>query len=322
MRSEGDALVEAVEELMRIGREAAVPAEIYHLKAAGRENWHKIDAVIDMIEDARAAGEPFRADMYLYNAGATGLSNSIPPRYHDGGSAKLLERLEDPAIRRQIHDDIAKSHEGWENLFLRVGGASGVLVLSVRKEENRRYQGKTMDVIAAMMGIADPIDALIELVRRDRSRVSTAYFMMSEDNIRKQVRLPWVAFGSDASSWAAEGAFLKMSTHPRAYGNFARLLGKYVRDEKLVSLSEAVRRLSRFPADNLELAGRGRIEHGYVADIVVFDPLTVADCATYDQPHQYAVGVRDVIVNGCPALRDGQHTGAFPGRAVYGPGRR
>jgi N-acyl-D-amino-acid deacylase len=322
MRSEGDALIEAVEELMRIGREAAVPAEIYHLKAAGRPNWHKIDAVIEMIERARAAGEPFSADMYLYEAGATGLSNSIPPKYHDGGSARLLERLEDPTIRRQIHDDIENSFDGWENLYARVGGASGVLILSVRKEENRKYQGKTMDAIATMMGIDDPIDALIELVRRDRSRVSTAYFMMSEDNIRKEVQLPWVAFGSDASSVAAEGAFLKMSTHPRAYGNFARLLGRYVRDEKLVPLPEAIRRLTRFPADTLELAGRGRIERGYFADIVVFDPATIADCATYDQPHYYAVGVRDVIVNGRPVLRDGEHTGEFPGHAVYGPARR
>jgi N-acyl-D-amino-acid deacylase len=321
MRSEADALIEAVEELLRISREAAVPAEIYHLKAAGQTNWHKLDTVIDMVERARAAGEPITADMYLYEAGATGLSNSIPPKYHDGGSGKLLERLEDPQTRRQIHDDIANSHEGWENLYAR-GGPTGVLILSVRKEENRQYQGKTLDVIAAMMGIEDPIDALIELVRRDRSRITTAYFMMSEDNIRKEVQLPWVAFGSDSPSWAAEGAFLKLSTHPRAYGNFARLLGKYVRDERLVSLPEAIRRLTRFPADNLGLERRGRIEQGYYADIVVFDADAIRDCATYEKPHQYAVGVRDVIVNGRPALRGGEHTGEFPGRAVYGPGRR
>ncbi|MEX2225580.1 MAG: amidohydrolase family protein [Dehalococcoidia bacterium] len=322
MRSEGDALIEAVEELMRIMREGGVPAEIYHLKAAGRPNWHKLDQVIDMVQRARAEGEPITADMYLYNAGATGLSNCIPPKYHDGGSGKLLDRLEDATVRKQIHDDIANSHEGWENLYARVGGPSGVLILSVRKDENRQYQGKTMDVIARMMNIDDPIDALIELVRRDRSRITTAYFMMSEENIRKEVQLPWVAFGSDSPSWAAEGEFLKASTHPRAYGNFARLLGTYVRDEHLVSLPEAVRRLTRFPADNLGLAGRGRIERGFFADVVVFDPATIGDRATYEEPHQYAVGVRDVIVNGHPTLRDGEHSGAFPGRAVYGPGKQ
>jgi len=322
MRSEGDALIEAVDELMRIGREAGVPAEIYHLKAAGLDNWHKMDTVIDMVERARAAGEPFSADMYLYEAGATGLSNCIPPVYHDGGSSKLLERLDDPALRREIHDAIANTSDGWENLYARAGSPERILILSVRKPENRRFQARTLAEIAAMMEIDDPIDALIELVRLDRSRVSTAYFMIGEDNIRKEVQLPWVAFGSDASSVAAEGAFLEQSTHPRAYGNFARLLGKYVRDERLVSLPEAIRRLSRFPCDNLGLAGRGRLEPGYFADIVVFDPATVADCATYEHPHQYAVGVRDVIVNGRPALRDGQHTGEFPGRAVYGPGRR
>jgi N-acyl-D-amino-acid deacylase len=260
--------------------------------------------------------------MYLYNAGATGLSNCIPPKYHDGGAGKLLERLEDRAICRKIHDDITNADGGWENLYARVGGASGVLILSVRKEEHRAYQGKTLDVVAQMMGIDDPIDALIELVRRDRSRISAAYFMMSEENIRKEVRLPWVAFGSDSPSWAAEGEFLKASTHPRAYGNFARLLGKYVREEKLVSMPEAVRRLSRFPADNLELDRRGRIERGYFADVVVFDPETIVDCATYEEPHQYSVGVRDVIVNGRLALRGGEHTGVFSGRALYGPGKR
>jgi len=322
MRSEGDALIEGVEELMRIMREGGVRAEIWHLKAAGRPNWHKMENVIDIVERARARGEPISADMYLYNAGGTGLSNCIPPKYHDGGAGKLLERLEDPSTRRQIHQDITSAGGDWENLYASVGGASGVLILSVRKDEHRQYQGKTLDVVAQMMSIDDPIDALMELVRRDRSRISSAYFMMSEENIRKEVQLPWVAFGSDASSTPAEGVFLKVSTHPRAYGNFARLLGKYVREEKLISLPEAVRRLSRFPADNLELDRRGRIERGYFADIVVFDADTISDCATYEEPHQYAVGVRDVIVNGRPALRDGEHTGEFSGRALYGPGKR
>ncbi len=321
MRDEGNALVEAVHELLRISREGGVPAEIYHLKAAGRDNWHKMDTVIEMVEEARGQGEPITADMYLYTAGATGLSNSIPPRFHDGGPRKLFERLADPDARAEIHAAIEGSTDGWENLYRSAGAASGVLVLETRREEHRQYQGKTLEDIAGMMGV-DPIDALMDLVLADRSRVTTAYFSMSEDNIRKEVQLPWMSFGSDSPSWATEGIWLKRSTHPRAYGNFARLLGTYVRDEQLVTLPEAIRRLSRMPADTLGLAERGRIEHGYFADIVVFDPATIADHATFTQPHQYATGVRDVIVNGVAALRDGECTGALPGRAVYGPGKR
>jgi N-acyl-D-amino-acid deacylase len=320
MRSESTQLIEAVEELMKISREGGVPAEIYHLKAADPENWHKMDRVIEMVEAARSAGEPISADMYLYTAGATGLSNSIPPWYHDGGPRKLLERLEDPVIRAEIKHTIETSRDGWENLYAR-GGPKSVLILGVRRDENRQFQGRYLDEIAESLGM-HPVDALIELVRRDRSRIDTAYFMMSEENVRKEAQLPWVAFGSDSASWAAEGAFLKRSTHPRAYGNFARLLGHYVRDEALVPLPEAIRRLTRFPADNLGLRGRGRIEESYYADIVVFDPETVADRATYEQPQQYAAGVRDVIVNGALTLRDGEFTGKFAGRAVFGPGKR
>lgn len=322
MRDEGNALIESVEELLRISREAGVPAEIYHLKQAGKENWHKLGTVIEMVEKARAAGEPITADMYTYTAGATGLSNSIPPRFHDGGPEKLFERLADPATRREIHDAIARSRDGWENLYLASGGADGVLILSTRREEHRLYQGKTVAEMATMMGVDDPIDALMDLVLADRSRVDTAYFSMSEDNVRRQIALPWMAFGSDASSIAAEGGFLKRSTHPRAYGNFARLLGKYVREERIIPLAEAVRRLTRLPADNLGLDRRGRIEEGYFADIVVFDPQRIIDRATWAEPHQYAEGVRDVLVNGTAALRYGEPTGALPGRAVYGPGRR
>jgi N-acyl-D-amino-acid deacylase len=274
-----------------------------------------------MVEDARARGEAITADMYTYTAGATGLSNCIPPWFHDGGPLKLLERLADPLKRREIRAAIEGSDEGWENLYGRCGGADNVLVLSVRKEANRVYQGKTLAEIATTMGV-DPIDAIMDLVAKDRSRVTTAYFMISEENVRKQVRLPWMAFGSDSPSTAAEGAFLHASTHPRAYGTFARLLGRYVRDEGLVPLQEAIRRLTRFPAENLGLAGRGRLEAGYFADVVVFDPATIADTATYERPHSFALGVRDVIVNGTPALRDGAHTGALSGRAVYGPGKR
>jgi N-acyl-D-amino-acid deacylase len=322
MRSESNQLIEAVEELMRISREGGVPAEIYHLKAADPANWDKMDHVIEMVESARARGEPISADMYVYTAGATGLSNAIAPWHHDGGPRKLLERLEDPAVCARIRKEIEGGADAeWENLYGRCGGPDNVLILGVRKPENRQFQGKTLRQCAMILEV-DPIEAIFELVRRDRSRISTAYFMMSEENVRKEVQLPWVSFGSDSPSTAAEGAFLNASTHPRAYGNFARFLGHYVRDEKLVSLPEAIRRLARLPCDNLGLKDRGRIEEGYFADIVIFDPATIADTATYEQPHSYAVGVRDVIVNGRAALRNGEHTGEFPGRAIYGPGKR
>jgi len=321
IRDEGHTLLEAMDELIRISRESGVPAEIYHLKQAGRPNWPKLDAAIEKVEAARAAGEKITADMYTYTAGATGLSNSIPPRFHDGGPRALLRRLGDPAIRREIHDAISRPGDDWENLYQAAGGADGVLILGVRKAEHRHYQGKTLAEIARDEH-KDPIDALLDLVAADRSRIDTAYFSISEDNLRRQLTLPWVSFGSDSPSVAAEGAFLKRSQHPRAYGTFARLLGKYVRDERIVPLAEAIRRLSRLPAANLGLDRRGRLEAGYFADIVVFDADRVADRATFAEPHQYAVGVRDVIVNGEPALRDGEFAGAFAGRALYGPGRR
>jgi N-acyl-D-amino-acid deacylase len=321
MRDEGGALFEAIDELLRISREGGVPAEIYHLKQAGRDNWHKLDRVIETVEAARAGGERITADMYTYTAGATGLSNAIPPRFHDGGPEKLFERLADAGARAEIREAIEHSTEGFENLYRAAGGAEGVLILGVRKEENRGCQGKTLAEIAGAEG-KDPVDALMDLVLRDRSRIDTAYFSISEDNVRRQIALPWVSFGSDSPSTAAEGAFLKRSTHPRAYGTFARLLGRYVREERIISLPEAIRRLTRLPAENLGLDRRGRIERGGFADMVVFDPATIADRATWAQPHQYAVGVRDVIVNGVAALRDGEFTGALPGRAVYGPGKR
>ncbi|MGI8551676.1 MAG: N-acyl-D-amino-acid deacylase family protein [Dehalococcoidia bacterium] len=321
IRNEGPALLEAIDELVRIGREGGLPAEIYHLKAAGRSNWANMDTAIEKIEAARSAGERLTADMYTYPAASTGLASCIPPWFHEGGADRLYERLDDRVVREQIREAILHSTDGWENLYEAVGGPSGILILGTRLEENRRYQGKTLTEVAAMDGV-DPIDALIDLVRRDRSRISSAYFSMSEENVRKQIALPWVSFGSDARSIAAEGVFLQTSTHPRAYGNFARLLGKYVREENAITLAEAICRLSRLPADNLELDRRGRIEEGYYADLVVFDPETVGDRATYADPHQYSVGVRDVIVNGVPSLRDGGFTGALKGRALYGPGKR
>ncbi len=321
LRDEGNRLIECVDELLRISRESGVPAEIYHLKAGGQANWPKMERVIERVDAARAAGEPITADMYLYTAGATALSAAIPPRFHEGGARALLERLADPAMRATIKRAIETADDGWENLYRRAAGGENILIMSMRREENRRFQGKRLSQIAAMLGL-DEIDALMELVARDRSRVETAYFMIDEANVRREVQLPWMAFGSDSPSWAAEGAFLKHSTHPRAYGNFARLLGRYVRDLGLVPLAEAIRRLTRFPADNLGLDRRGRIEAGYFADVVVFDPATIIDHATFEEPQQYATGVRDVVVNGTPALRDGEFAGAYPGRAVFGRGGR
>ena len=321
MRNEGLGLLDGIDELVRISREGGVPAEVYHFKASGRDAWPLKPRAVERIEAARAEGLAITADMYTYTAGATGLSNCIPPWFHEGGQEKLFERLADPAVRREIRTAIETTREGWENLYANASGPENILILQTRNPDLRQYQGKTLAQAAQMWG-KDPMDTLMDLVMHDRSRIGTAYFMMSEENVRLGLSQPWVSLGSDAASMATEDVFLQRSTHPRAYGNFARLLGKYVRDEKLLTLPEAVRRLARFPADNLGLDRRGRIEAGYYADLVVFDPATIADRATYENPHQYAVGVRDVLVNGVPALRDGAHTGAFPGRALYGPGRR
>lgn len=316
MRTESEGLVDVgLAELMRIAREADVPAEAFHLKAAGKDAWHLMGPAIDCIEDARSGGLAITADMYTYTAGATGLSNCIPPWYHDGGQAALIQRLEDPVIRSEIRDTIETSAEGWENLYRRGGSPDNVLILQVRNPELRWCQGKTLMQIAGKLGI-HPIDAIFDLVVQDRSRITTAYFMMSEENVKLGLKQPWVSLGSDSPSTAAEGEFLKRSTHPRAYGNFARFLGKYVREERLVSLGEAVRKMAALPADNLGLKDRGRLEAGRFADLLVFDPATVADRATYDDPHQYAVGVRDVVVNGQFALRDGDFAGNYPGRAL------
>jgi N-acyl-D-amino-acid deacylase len=321
MRNEGLALLDGIEELVRISREGGVPGEIYHLKASGRDAWPLMTRALERVEAARAQGLAITADMYTYTAGATGLSSCIPPWFHEGGQDKLIERLGDASVRSEIRRTIETSRDGWENLYQATGSPENILLLQVRNPELRPYQGKSLAQAAALEG-TDPIDTIMNLVVRDRSRIGTAYFMMSEENVALGLRQPWVSLGSDAASMAAEGAFLTRSTHPRAYGNFARMLGKYVREERIVPLGEAVRRMSSLPAENLGLAGRGRIAEGCFADVVVFDPATIADRATYDNPHQYAVGVRDVVVNGRPALRDGEFAGNFAGRALYGSGRR
>ncbi|MCA1614005.1 MAG: D-aminoacylase, partial [Acidobacteria bacterium] len=320
MRSEGNKLEEAVAELIRISRESGAPAEIYHLKAAGKENWPKMARVIRMIEDARREGLHITADMYNYPAGATGLTASLPPWSQDGGFAELLKRIQDPPTRRKILDEMRTPTGAWENLYLAAGSPERVLVTGFKNDALKPLTGKTLAAVARERGTS-PEDTILDLIAEDRTRVDAVYFLMSEENIRLQLRRPWVSFGSDAASMAPEGVFLKSSTHPRAYGNFARLLGHYVRDEKVLTLSEAVRRLSGLPATNLDLAGRGFLRTGMYADVVVFSPAEIADRATFERPHQYAVGVRHVFVNGAHTLRDGEHTGAKPGRALWGPGK-
>lgn len=320
MRSEGNRLIEGIEELIRIAREAKIPAEIYHLKAAGKSNWPKMDAAIALIEKARKQGLKITADMYTYPAGSTGLDAAMPPWVLDGGYEAAFKRLKDPATRKKIAEEIMTPSDKWENLFLAAGSADRVLLVGFKNDNLKKYTGKTLAEVAKLRG-EEVTDAIMNLVVEDQSRVGTVYFMMSEENIKKQIKLPWVSFGSDAGSMATEGVFLKSSTHPRAYGNFARLLGKYVREEKVISLEEAVRRLTNLPATNLGLDRRGMLKAGYFADVVIFDAKTIADRATFEQPHQYAIGMQHVFVNGQQVLKDGQHTGTKPGRALWGPGK-
>jgi N-acyl-D-amino-acid deacylase len=321
MRSEGNRLTEAVEELIRIAREARIPAEIYHLKAAGKANWDKMDTVIAMVEKARKEGLKITADMYTYTAGSTGLDAAMPPWVLDGGYDEAYKRLKDPATRTRIADAIRTPTKDWENLYLAAGSADRVLLVEFKSDALKPLTGKTLAEAAKQRG-EDPVETIMNLVLEDRSRVGTVYFMMSEDNIKKQIKLPWVSFGSDAGSMAPELPFTKSATHPRAYGNFSRLLGKYVRDDKVIPLEEAVRKLSGLPATNLELDRRGFVREGMFADLAIFDPKTIADRATFEKPHQYAVGMRHVFVNGVQVLKDGEHTGAKPGRRLSGPGKR
>lgn len=320
MRSEGNQLLEGVQETIRISREAGLPAEIYHLKASGESNWPKMDEAIKVIEAARRQGVKITADMYTYPAGGTGLDASMPPWVFDGGAEAAYRRLQDPAMRKKIAEAVRTPTNEWENLYLLTGSPDRILLASFKSDALKPLTGKTLAEVAKMRG-KDPVETIMDLVLEDRSRIGTIYFLMSEENIKKQIRLPWVSFGSDAASMATEGVFIKSSTHPRSYGNFARLLGKYVRDEKVISLSEAIRRLSGLPATNLELNNRGFLKSGMFADVVIFDPVTIADRATFDSPHQYSVGVRDVFVNGVQVLRNGEHTGAKPGKALWGPGK-
>jgi N-acyl-D-amino-acid deacylase len=318
MRSEGNRLLESVDELIRIAEEAGVPAEIYHLKMSGRDNWDKFDEVVERVNAARARGVRISADMYTYTAGSTGLDAAMPPDVQEGGYDAWARRLQNPAIRRSVAQRMRTPSDDWENLML-AAGPERMLLVGFRNEALRKYIGRTLADVAAERGTAAEETAM-DLVVEDGSRVQVVYFLMSEDNVRKAVALPWVSFGSDAASMATEGVFLKQSTHPRAYGNFARVLGRYVRDEQVLSMAEAIRKLTSLPAQNLKLKHRGALEPGYFADVVVFDPARVQDHATYDDPHRYATGVLHVFVNGEQVLKDSEHTGALPGRVVRGPG--
>ncbi len=319
MRSEGNKILEAVDETIRIGKEANLHAEIYHLKAGGSQNWAKMDQVIAKIDSAQKAGIKIAANMYTYIAGATGLDASMPPWVQEGGYAEWSKRLQDPAIRKRVAAEMKTDAQDWENLYFSAGSAEKLLLVGFKSDTLKKYTGKSLAEVAKMRG-KSPEETAMDLVIQDGTRVGTVYFLMSEDNVKKQIKLPYISFGSDAEAPAPEGDFLKSSTHPRAYGNFSRLLGKYVRDEKVIPLEEAIYKLTSLSAQKLKIQKRGLLQTGYYADIVIFDPTKVKDNATFEKPHQYSEGMIHVFVNGVQVLKDGEHTGATPGRFVKGPG--
>ncbi|WP_156256625.1 N-acyl-D-amino-acid deacylase family protein [Sandarakinorhabdus oryzae] len=319
MRSEGDRIEQAVDELIEIARQSGGPAEIWHMKMSGQKNWGKMDAILAKIEAARAQGIRITADMYNYTAGATGLDAAMPLWVQSGGLEKWIERLKDPAIRARVKAEMMDDNAPWENLARRAGSSDKVLLLGFKNPRLKPLTGKTLGEVARMRGTS-PEDTAIDLVIEDGSRVGTAYFLMSEENVKRQTALPWMSFASDAGAPSAEGVFLLSQDHPRAYGNFARLLGKYVREEGTTTLQDAVRRLSHLPVSNLGITDRGLLRLGYFADVVVFDPATISDHATFAKPAQYATGVSNVWVNGVQVLKGGAPTGAAAGRFVKGPG--
>jgi len=321
MRSEGNQIVEAVEELIKIARDAKIPAEIYHLKLAGKDNWPKRKRVIELIEAARKEGLRITADMYLYTAGSTGLNGAMPPWVQEGGLSDWIGRLRDPKIRAKVAEEMRTPTDEWENLMLAAGSPERVLLVGFKNPDLKHLTGKTLAEVAAKRKTT-PEETAMDLVIEDNSRVDTVYFMMDEEDVKRNIALPWLSFGSDAASEAPEGAFLLSQPHPRTYGNVARLLGKYVRDEQVIPLPEAIRKLTSMPAEHLGLADRGLLKPKYYADVVVFDPKTVKDHATFEAPHQYSTGVAHVLVNGVQVLKDGEHTGAKPGKAVWGRGKK
>ena len=319
IRDEGNKLFEAVDELMTISKKANLPAEIYHFKASGKGNWWKIDSLIKKIDKARAEGLKITADMYTYNASATGLTAAFPPALQDGGFDSLWHRLQRPDVREKMKQAMDSDARDWENTYYGAGGAKGVLLLSFKQDSLRKYIGKTLQEVATMRGTS-PEETAMNLIVEDSTRIGVSYFSMDSNNVKKEVAVPWMSFCSDASSEAPEGVFLKSNPHPRAYGSFIRVLGKYSRDEKVLPLQQAVYQLSKLPATNLKLRKRGELKVGNYADIVLFDPNSVKDNATFAKPHQYASGIIHVFVNGVQVLKDGEHTGAKPGRFVKGPG--
>ena len=319
MRSEGNALLGAVDELITIAREAGVPAEIYHLKAAGTANWPKLDTVVMKVQAARDEGLHITTDMYTYTAGATGLDAAMPPWVQEGGLREWIRRMRDPAIRRRVVQEMRTPTSAWESLYLLAGSPERVMLVAFKQDSLKYLTGRTLAQVAAQRGTS-PEETAMDLVIADDSRVGTIYFLMSEENVAKQIALPYMSFGSDAEAPATEGVFVQSNPHPRAYGNFARLLGKYVREDSVIALEAAIRQLTSLPASNLKLRSRGSLAPGFFADVVVFDPQTITDHATFEQPHQYATGVLHVFVNGVHVVRDGAHTGATPGRVVRGPG--
>src|SRR5437870_8291528 len=320
MRSEGNQLLEAFDELVRISREAHIPAELYHIKALGQKNWGKIDTLLARIEAARKEGLPIRANMYTYIAGGTGLDACLPPWTQDGGYPELLKRLRDPETRKKIAAEVKIDSDKWENLYLAAGSPDRIILADFTAEKLKPFSNKSLAEVAKMRG-KDPIETIMDLLVENEKPIGATYFLMSEENVKKEIARPWISFGSDEASQAPEGVFLKSTPHPRAYGTFARVLGKYGRDEKLVTLPEAIRRLSALPATNLGLDHRGFLKAGMFADVLLFDPATIADHATFENPAQYATGMKNVFVNGREVLKDGEHTGAKPGRALYGPGK-
>ena len=319
MRSEGNKLLESVDELLTIANEAGIPAEIYHLKQSGKKNWGKLDRVIQKIDSARAKGLKITTDMYTYTAGATGLDASMPPWVQEGGLEQWIQRLKDPQIRKRVIKEMQTDTDEWENLMRAAESPDKLILVGFKNDSLKYLTGKTLTEVAKIKG-KSPEETAIDLVIQDGSRVGTVYFLMDEENVKRQIQLPYMSFGSDAGSLAPEGVFLKNSTHPRAFGNFARLLGKYVRDEQLIPMEEAIYKLSGLPATNLKIKERGFLKENYFADVVVFDPKSIRDFATFENPMQYATGVEQVWVNGTHVLENGTHTGAFGGRFVKGPG--
>jgi N-acyl-D-amino-acid deacylase len=319
MRSEGDNIFNAIRETIRIAREANIPAEIYHLKLGGQRNWNKLDSVLAMIDQANREGLKITTDMYTYTAGATGLDASMPTWLQEGGINEWIRRMKDPKLRKRALEEMRKPSDQWENLLLLAGSADNVLLVDFANDSLKQFTGMTLKAVADKLE-KSPEETAMDLVCADSTRVGTVYFLMSEENVRRQIALPYMSFGSDAESPASEGIFLKSNTHPRAYGNFARLLGKYVREEQVIPLEEAIRKLTSLPASNLKISDRGRLAPGFFADIAIFDPERIADHATFEKPHQYSTGMVHVFVNGTQVLKDGEHTGARPGRVVRGPG--